>query len=72
MFYHSVIHGLGFCICLLKDVSIKLFELLAAEHGTDRVETILDTKKNEERSVKVIGKNGILHICTDIIITVYE
>ena len=29
------------------DINVKLYNLLAAEHGTDRVETILDTKKNE-------------------------
>ena len=29
------------------DTSVKLSELLATEHGTDRVETILDIEKNE-------------------------
>ena len=42
--------------------------MLAAEHGTDRVETILETEKNEWRSIKVIGENNFVYFWSDIII----
>lgn len=45
------------------DISVKLSDLLATEHGTDRVETILDIEKNELRITKVASGKMILLTC---------
>ena len=57
-----------FWLKAFKKSRIPCGHLLAAEHGTDRVETILDTKKNEWRSIKVIGKNNFVRLWSDVTI----